>query len=141
MSQRRRDADRATVASKLGLAEQGGPRSFTLPSGDPFAVAYTRVVYGDRGPYVELEREHIIAPLASMFCNDLGELPPIDCGHFYLWLYPVGDPSIKVYWQIKPVRYADYKRGLYYVYPFSIVRAREGSEPAQVDLFEIGAAR
>ena len=50
-------ADKAEVEAKLGLSEDG--RGFTgeiqTPSGTTIATEYTRIVYGDHGPYIEFE--------------------------------------------------------------------------------------
>lgn len=129
----RRDRDRAELARRVGLPEAGGRQRFELDDGTLFATAYQRVVFGDRGPYVEFQREEIAVPLASRFNNDPSTLPPEDCGYFYLWLHPAGHPAVKVYWQIKTVSYADYRRGLYYVDPYQL--SAPGCAPAQRSLF------
>lgn len=117
MNRRQREADRVVLETVMGLGEMGGPQRFLLPSGALFAEAYEGVVYGDRGPYIEFTRAQIVAPLMSRFGNDLSTLPPADGELFYLWLQPVTDPEVKVYWQAKTVSYADYRRGLCYVSP------------------------
>lgn len=84
-----------------------------LLDGSLFANCYNRVVHGGRGDYIELEKEHIVFSLVSKFNNDLNV--PID--KYYFWLYPEGKPEYKVYYQLKTVKYADYKIGKYYISP------------------------
>ncbi len=113
MSARSRAADRARVEATLGLPAQGGPQAFTLPSGAPFAVAYQRVVYGDRGPYVEFTRQDIVTPLVARFGNAVDVLPPRDCGYWWVWLHPVGAPDVRVYWQVRGPLLGMGQRGLF----------------------------
>lgn len=84
-----------------------------LTDGSLFATGYNRVVHGQRGDYVELEKEQIVPNLISKFSNDLdGEYD-----FYYFWLYPENKPDYKVYLQLKTVKYADYKIGKYYISP------------------------
>lgn len=83
--------------------------------GIQFSLGYERVVYGGRGNYVELTKEQIIVPLKSKFNKILPE--KIDEQPFYYYyLIPEGRNE-KIYWQIKTVKYADYKIGYYYISP------------------------
>ena len=131
--------DRCEVARTIGLPEAGGPQRFNLRNGAPFASGYQRVVYGDRGPYVEFRREDIVVPLRctrhrEALWQSSDALPPEDCGFYYLWLVPVGDErATKVYWQIKPVAYADYRRGLYYVSPWDLDAVGCSPSPSLLD--------
>lgn len=84
-----------------------------LPDGTLFSTGFNRVVHGGRGDYIELEKDHIVLELISKFGNDLSV--PID--KYYFWLYPLNYPEIKVYLQLKTVKYADYKIGKYYISP------------------------
>jgi len=84
--------------------------------GIPFARGYERVVHGGRGAYVELTKEDIITELRSRFGNELPSQIFGDEPYYYYYLVPVGRNE-KVYWQIKTVKYADYKQGLYYIAP------------------------
>ena len=123
MSARSLAAFREAVVDGMGLPEHGSPaQRFDLLTGSPFAVGYERVVIGERGAYVEFTREQIVAPLVYRFGSAphsaLDVLPVAgSCDHYYVWLEPVPDRRVKVYWQVKPVAYADYKRGFYYVAP------------------------
>ena len=78
-----------------------------------FANGFNRVVHGERGDYVEFEKEQIQQELISKFNNNLNE----ENDYYYWWLYPKSDPNTKVYLQKRTVKYADYKIGKYYVSP------------------------
>lgn len=126
--------DKDRVESECGIVEFGNAnRVFRTKGGQIFAVGYERVVYGDHGPYVEFRREQIRCTLQRKFDRD----PP--SGAYYEWLYPVGEPSVKVYLQRRAVKwldnppaggfmgnrrdgYADYRVGMIYVSPFDLVK-------------------
>jgi len=78
-----------------------------------FATGYNRIVHGERGDYVEFERDDIVPELIFKFNNE----PDQDLDIYYWWLYPSTDENTKVYLQKKTVKYADYKIGKYYVSP------------------------
>jgi hypothetical protein len=80
-----------------------------------FASGYEGVVHGKRGPYVELTKEQILVPLKSHFNVPVPEKIQ-DEDYYYYWLEPEGRTE-KIYWQIKTVKYADYKIGFYYISP------------------------
>lgn len=83
--------------------------------GTQFSIGYERVVHGGRGKYVELTKEQIIVPLKSKFNSVLPD--EIDEQPFYYY-YLIPDGRIeKIYWQIKTVKYTDYKIGYYYISP------------------------
>lgn len=84
-----------------------------LKDGSLFAKGYNRIVHGDRGDYVEFDKNQIIPKLQSKFGNSLNENIDI----YYWWLHPIGKPDVKVYLQRKTVKYADYKIGKYYISP------------------------
>lgn len=84
-----------------------------LTDGSLFATKYNRVVHGGRGDYIELEKDQIVPELISKFGNNLNG----DYDFYYLWLHPINNPNYKVYYQLKTVKYADYKIGKYYISP------------------------
>lgn len=83
-----------------------------LKDGTLFANSFNRVVHGGRGDYVEFEESDILLPLEYKFGT-----PTTALEHYYNWMIPVGHPETKVYWQLKTVKYADYKVGKFYVSP------------------------
>jgi hypothetical protein len=136
--------DKEELESKLGLTEKGNSLTeFYSTSGTLLFTGYERIVYGDHGPYLEFTLQNIRCKLKSKFGNyiDFNNLPGEDFKYYYYWLQPVCDPKIKVYLQIKTVHnlpnapkrddgkpscfnraegYADYKRGFFYVDPYSL---------------------
>ena len=131
--------DKEKVERELGFPEEGYTKSLYIDN-LLFAQGYERIVYGDHGPYIEFSREQIVATLKSKYGSYIPKLPDESYKYFYLWLCPIEAPDVKVYWQIKPVTYlknaperedgkpsrfnreegyADYRRGYYYVSPYS----------------------
>lgn len=91
--------------------------------GVQFSKGYERVVHGGRGAYVELTKEQILVPLKSKYNIPLPE--KIDLQPFYYYyLIPEGRDE-KIYWQIKTVKYADYKIGYYYISPDLLMPFKE----------------
>ena len=97
-------------------------------NGTLFATGYNRIVHGERGDYVEFEKEHIIQKLYSLFNNFKNESID-DLDIYYYWLYPESDKETKVYLQKKTVKYADYKIGKYYVSPYLL---KDFKDPEQL---------
>lgn len=92
-----------------------------LKNGTLFATGYNRIVHGERGDYVEFEKEYIVPKLVSKF----GNKPTDDLDIYYWWLVPETDKNTKVYLQKKTVKYADYKIGKYYVSPYLLKDFRD----------------
>lgn len=101
-----------------------------LKNGTLFATGYNRIVHGERGDYVEFEKEHIIPKLVSKF----GNKPTDNLDIYYWWLTPVTDKNTKVYLQKKTVKYADYKIGKYYVSPYLL---KNFKDPEQLFPYDI----
>jgi hypothetical protein len=97
-----------------------------LKNGTLFATGYNRIVHGERGDYVEFEKEHIVQNLKYKF-GFKNSPPPEDI--YYLWLYPQSDKNTKVYYQLRTVKYADYKIGKYYVSPYLL---KDFKDPEQL---------
>lgn len=96
-------------------------------NGTLFAREFERVVHGGRGDYIEFTNEQIIPQLFYKYETielDITYPKPFDIntvnkytGNYYHWLYPIGSPETKVYFQLKLVKYADYRLGYFYVSP------------------------
>lgn len=98
-----------------------------------FAKEFTRIVHGGRGDYVEFTRSQIIPKLFYKFPSETIEdnlegisrdIVEFDIntfekytGFYYHWLYPEYSINTKVYFQLKTVKYADYKLYHFYVAP------------------------
>jgi len=92
--------------------------------GVQFANGYERVVHGGRGPYVELKKDNILHELISVFSNKVPDEINIHEPYYYYFLKPYKRQE-KIYWQIKTVKYADYKIGMYYISPSLLLPFRE----------------
>ena len=128
-----RQDDKLAVETVYGWQEDGDrTTAFCLKDGTLFAVGYSRIVYGDHGPYVEFEASDIIWDLVKKFPDPQRE------GIYYVWMHPHGYPGVEVYYQLRTVAdmpnapqrpdgrrsaygraegYADYGVGMYYVAP------------------------
>lgn len=96
-----------------------------LLNGTLFATGYNRIVHGERGDYVEFEKEQIVPKLISRF----GNKPMDELDIYYWWLVPETSPNVKIYLQKKTVKYADYKIGKYYVSPYLL---KDFKDPEQL---------
>jgi len=97
--------------------------SYKLPLYSTFgtliAKGYSRVVIGQRGPYVEFNESQI-------FLKESFTIPEIEkyrltnniC--FYVEYRSTDESNIKLYFQKRRVKYADYKIGMYYISPFDL---------------------
>ena len=75
---------------------------------------YNRIVIGDYGAFVEFSKpacDLIIAPGQEYRVNDERYSKNVK----YIWLTTADRSKIKIYHQKRTVKYADYKRGMYYV--------------------------
>ena len=79
------------------------------------AHRYTRIVLGQRGPYVELSKVDIGLDIPK------GEEWRV-ASHlaYYVHYRAKGRSPIKVYKQLRTVKYADYKVGMYYISPMDL---------------------
>lgn len=81
------------------------------------ASGFNRIVHGKRGDYVEFEIDQLCIPLMSKFNQTIDmDNPPKDI--YYYWLYPEHHKDVKIYLQLKTVKYADYKIGKLYISPY-----------------------
>ena len=124
--------DKQQLENSLKLREDGDSTTeFWTPLGTLFAVGYRRVVYGDHGPYLEFDREHIVCDLRKKFSTPLPDTA------YYEWLKPADGSLVKVYDQKRDVKnipfapkgghreyrkegYADYVPGKIYVNPYEL---------------------
>jgi len=134
--------DKARLEFDYNLEEFGSKTTrFFLKNGKLFAIGYERIVFGDHGPYIEFTKNNIQVSLSGKY-NEIDEISlPKNPTFYYYWMSCKEDADIKVYLQLKPVidlpnapkrsdgrpsqfnreeGYADYKRGFYYVDPYSL---------------------
>lgn len=101
----------ADYASRLSVALAGDDTTqFFTSSRELLATGYSRVVIGERGPYVEFAASHL----------NLAALRESPAAHrYYVELRSVAD-NVKVYAQLLGVGYADYVPGMFYASPFEL---------------------
>lgn len=110
-------------SKRLRIGVLGNPRQkFFSPSGIHIATGYTRVVIGERGPYVEFIFDNL--EFDSITVKSGEEWRQQSDRAMYGW-YECGD--VKLYNQRRTVDYADYRIGRWYASPFSMVD--ETNEP------------
>lgn len=83
------------------------------------AYSYERVVIGQRGPYVEFNKNQIIDNKLYIPKNQLYRLS--DPKVYYIEFRTI-DYDIKVYYQMRNVAYADYKIGYFYISPSNLYK-------------------
>jgi len=98
--------------SRLSIPLEGDPHfEFFSRSGELLATGYTRIVIGERGPYVEF------SPL-QLNPDVFDELN--DADHYYYIELRSSADFVKAYLQIYRVDYADYVPGMCYISPFDM---------------------
>ncbi len=95
-------------------------RNLILLDGRILTCGYERIVHGGRGDYVEFTKKQLVLPLKSKFNQRLPEIILGTEYYYYYWLISKEGFEYKIYWQIKTVKYADYKIGFYYIDPKNI---------------------
>lgn len=98
---------------------KGYTPEFRTKDGLLIAVGYTRIVIGERGPYIEFEetnirKDHYRMPTAMEWRKELRKA-------YYLEYRTICSSNVKIYKQKRRVLYADYKIGSYYISPFDLM--------------------
>ncbi|MFW9879726.1 MAG: hypothetical protein ACFFG0_42165 [Candidatus Thorarchaeota archaeon] len=97
----------------MPIIDEPEPRYVKTKAGFIIAKNYIRIVHGGRGDYVEIHPNDICK---NMLIMPRKEIWRIDNHKAYYKEYHTKDISnLKIYLQKKPVSYADYKKGMYYV--------------------------
>ena len=104
-------------AKRLNIGIEKGSLLLMLYSrhGMLLAVGYTRVVIGDRGPYVEFNRKQIRWENFSIPADEAYRVN--DAKAFYVEYRSHCEGYVKLYLQKKTVAYADYKVSCCYISP------------------------
>ena len=148
--------DRAMVEQHLGLPEDGacwGGSGDNLKlvdlRGQLLATEYTRVLYGDHGPYLEFTLAQLTEGRRRCEWQSMAALD--GAGAYYLTHYTSKGDGAKVYeqrktvaskpnpprtgsqwaWNNRPEGYADYKVGYCYVSCFQVIVEGAGGEQTQ----------
>lgn len=101
----------------------GDPSRRLLTSrGAVIASGYKRIVIGDYGAFVEITPDQINKNLLR--CKPGEEFRIKDPRYKdmvkYHWYIPADGSRMKIYFQMKPVCYADYVPGMYYISPYEL---------------------
>ena len=93
-------------------------RIFTK-SGLQIAHDFERIIHGGRGDYIEISLDQIIE--LSIIVPEK-QVWRLDNEKVYYWEFRSKDISdIMLYFQMRLVKYADYKIGFFYVDPYDVV--------------------
>ena len=108
---------------RLRIALEGNDYTrFETSTGLHVATGYTRVVIGERGPYVEFLPSHLIWDSLHIPDEEKYRLEhPWKDRVFYVEWRIKDQSNVKVYDQKRTVEYADYKVGLFYISPFDLL--------------------
>lgn len=98
---------------------------YTHHGGIKIAEGFERLVIGDYGPYLEYDLSQV--PAGMRYSVEPGQeyrkLPGWRNRVKYIWYtIPDSDPHVKIYWQLRTVSYADYKRKKFYISPFEVIQ-------------------
>jgi hypothetical protein len=125
--------DKKFVESELGLSEFGDDSTeFFTSKFTKIFKGYSRIVYGDHGPYVEFLEEHLLGNVVNKFST----MTPPDS--YYEWRTVRDGSDVKIYFQLRDVKllknppkggrrgnrkegYADYVPGRFYINPFELL--------------------
>lgn len=98
-----------------------------LQDGTEFLSGYNRIVIGDHGPYIEFEKKDLLLDIREKPGQEWRRDERYECK--YLWKQPVTQDedgevvgrNVKIYHQIKKVKYADYLTNMMYVDPYEVM--------------------
>jgi len=99
-------------------------------SGVLIADGFSKIVHGERGAYVEFWPQQVHRDKLEVPENAKWRLTRLN-EVFYTEYCVVGEPYVKVYFQLKCVDYANYKVGMWYISP-AYLRNFERKEKTEV---------
>ena len=99
--------------------EGNSDTAFTTKSGLLVACGYSRIVIGQRGPYIEFSPDHVYD--AAMKVPEDQKYRFNDARVYYLELRTIDTCNVKIYYQLKRVSYADYQVNFLYISPFDLL--------------------
>ncbi len=110
---------RRAYRQRLILPEYVGDDEIIFYTHSGFEVAkwYERVVIGDRGPYIEFCGEMLSRDI-YVPADQEWRLRSESC--YYIEWRTRDESRVKIYNQVRPVSYADYKVGMWYISPFDL---------------------
>lgn len=102
----------------LKIKLEGDSVGLYTQTGVKMCDSYSRVVIGERGPYVEFYDTQIILKNIHIPREQLYRLS--DLRVYYVEFRSNDISNVKVYYQLKTVAYADYRLGMFYISPFDL---------------------
>lgn len=105
----------------IGIEQGASDIQFFTKSGLLISIGYTRVVIGQRGPYVEFDKTQI--KWCNFFVPEEHRFRFDDRRAYYLEYRSCDTEYVKLYHQKRTVAYADYRIDMCYVSPFDLLRS------------------
>jgi hypothetical protein len=107
------------------VAPDRGMKIFS--GGEEIFANYSRVVIGDRGPYIEADLQDVI--LDNLFIPEKEKYRVENkwwWNRVYYLEFRTKHSGAMVYWQRRTVKYADYIVGKWYISPYDATNGRGG---------------
>jgi len=100
-----------------GFLIEGSSRPLYDLHGTLVSNGYDRIVVGDYGPYIEVSDEQIARANVKVKSGQEWRINNKKYSDTvkYWWLTSTSDSGVKIYLQRRPVEYADYRIGYYYI--------------------------
>ena len=96
---------------ELNFESKNNVEIFDFNTGIKIASGYDRIVVGDYGPYLEINSNQIEFDNLYIKQNQSWRLNSEKFKNVKYYWYEVAENSVKIYYQISTVKYADYKVG------------------------------
>jgi len=102
--------------SQLTLLIEGQDINIYSPKDTLISVGYSQIIVGDYGAYLEISSNQIIRENIKV---KIGQEYRFDSKYKvkYYWYEPIDGTNVKIYLQKRKVKYADYRRGYFYISP------------------------
>jgi len=113
------------MKAEVPLRDAGYAVSLFTATGLLMANSYRRIVWGDRGPYVEFTSNDLVHDAFELNRMEMWRMS--SPAAYYVDYRTKDTAAVKIYWQKRTVDYADYRIGLYYISPFDLRMRADGS--------------
>ena len=124
-----------TYKDRIKIPLEGSNIDFYTKSGTHVATGYTRIVIGDRGPYIEFDEGQLLKK--NFHIPEDQKYRTTDRRVYYVEARSNDESNVKLYCQCKTVAYADYKVGMMYISPFNL-KTKDINELVDGFAFKIG---
>lgn len=125
LASRKSEQIRAIYKEYTDMLHLDASKPLYTHDGKLIATSFERLVIGDYGAYIEYDLSQV--PQGVRYYLERGQeyrtQPYWRNRVKYIWYtIPDSKPHIKIYWQLRTVTYADYKRKKFYISPFEIMQ-------------------